>query len=135
MRSFDRGRRKDLTVGVWRSAFEAVLLGHFIAICRTPIWSPPSDTPKRQMPNVKRQLPSQWGIFLITETRWRQSLCKQRRPTNPARLKKLKTVLRFKGGKVTHTIIWFYSLLATIVFSLLGLALLVSSAFGHAFGQ
>jgi len=32
-----------------------------------------------------------------------------------------------------HAIIWFYSFLATIIFSLLGLALLISSAFGHAF--
>ena len=32
-----------------------------------------------------------------------------------------------------RAIIWLYSLLATIIFSLLGLALLISSVFGHAF--
>jgi hypothetical protein len=34
---------------------------------------------------------------------------------------------------MVRAIIWLYSLMATIIFSLLGLALLVSSAFGHAF--
>jgi hypothetical protein len=34
---------------------------------------------------------------------------------------------------VIRAIIWLYTLMATIVFSLLGLALLISSAFGHAF--
>jgi hypothetical protein len=32
-----------------------------------------------------------------------------------------------------HAIIWLYSLMATIVFTLLGLALLISSIFGHSF--
>jgi hypothetical protein len=32
---------------------------------------------------------------------------------------------------VIRAIIWLYSLMATIIFSLLGLAFLISSAFGH----
>jgi hypothetical protein len=34
---------------------------------------------------------------------------------------------------VIRPIIWLYSLMATIIFTLLGLALLVSSVFGRAF--
>jgi hypothetical protein len=34
---------------------------------------------------------------------------------------------------VIRAIIWLYSLMATIIFTLLGLALLISSVFGHAF--
>jgi hypothetical protein len=36
---------------------------------------------------------------------------------------------------MTRAIIWLYSLMATIIFSLLGLALLISSAFGDALIQ
>jgi hypothetical protein len=34
---------------------------------------------------------------------------------------------------VIRSILWLYSLMATIIFILLGLALLISSVFGHAF--
>jgi hypothetical protein len=34
---------------------------------------------------------------------------------------------------VIRAILWLYSLMATIILTLLGLALLVSSVFGHAF--
>ena len=32
-----------------------------------------------------------------------------------------------------RAIIWLYSLMATIIFAVLGLALLISSVFGHSF--
>jgi hypothetical protein len=56
----------------------------------------------------------------------------ERRPIHPAELK-IEDRLSVKEAKVIPAIIWLYSLMATIIFTLLGLALLVSSVFGHAF--
>jgi uncharacterized membrane protein len=56
----------------------------------------------------------------------------EQRPIHPAELK-IEDRLSVKEAKVIHAILWLYSLMATIVFALLGLALLISSVFGHAF--
>ena len=56
----------------------------------------------------------------------------ERRPIRPAE-SKIEDRLSVKEAKVIRAIIWLYSLMATIIFTLLGLALLVSSVFGRAF--
>lgn len=56
----------------------------------------------------------------------------ERRPIHPAELQ-IEDRLSVKEAKVIRAIIWLYSLMATIIFTLLGLALLISSVFGHAF--
>ena len=62
----------------------------------------------------------------------RRSFCKLAEPIHPAELK-IEDRLSAKEAKVIRPIIWLYSLMATIIFTLLGLALLVSSVFGRAF--
>ena len=54
------------------------------------------------------------------------------RPRHPVELE-IEDRLSVKEAKVIRAIIWLYSLMATIIFTLLGLALLISSVFGHAF--
>jgi hypothetical protein len=70
--------------------------------------------------------------FVLNETPPWRSLCKRMEADTSGPNYKLKIVFRFKGGKMIRAITWLYSLVATIVFGLLGLALLISSAFGHA---
>jgi hypothetical protein len=56
----------------------------------------------------------------------------ERRPIHPAELK-IEDRLSVKEAKVIRAIIWLYSLMATIIFTVLGLAVLISSVFGHSF--
>jgi hypothetical protein len=56
----------------------------------------------------------------------------ERRPIHPAELK-IEDRLSVKEAKVIRAIIWLYGLMATIIFTVLGLALLISSVFGHSF--
>ena len=77
--------------------------------------------------------PSKSGIhsFLLKLGRG-DPFVSERGPIRAAELK-IEDCLSVKEAKVIRAIICLYSLMATIIFTLLGLALLISSVFVHAF--